>query len=48
MAIKLSTTIGNFTVEVQGETQLEAFDRMAEMAELISCGWCSVRQVRCC
>lgn len=38
MAIKLTTTIGNFTVEVEGETQLEAFDNMAEMAELLSVG----------
>lgn len=36
--IELTTTIGNYTVKVEGESQVEAFDRMAEMAELISCG----------
>lgn len=36
--MKLSTTIGNFTVEVEGETQEELFSNMAEMAELLSAG----------
>ena len=36
--IELTTTIGNYTIKVEGESQVEAFDRMAEMAELISCG----------
>ena len=36
--IELTTTIGNYTVKIEGENQIDAFDRMAEMAELISCG----------
>tara|TARA_Y100001973_G_C5033690_1_gene249326 strand:- start:30 stop:410 length:381 start_codon:yes stop_codon:yes gene_type:complete len=36
--MKLSTTIGNYTVEVEGETQEELFGNMAEMAELLSAG----------
>lgn len=36
--IELTTTIGNYTIKVEGESQIDAFDRMAEMAELISCG----------
>tara|TARA_Y100000385_G_C12628064_1_gene439996 strand:- start:12 stop:389 length:378 start_codon:yes stop_codon:yes gene_type:complete len=36
--MKLSTTIGNYTVEVEGATTEELFDNMAEMSELLSCG----------
>jgi hypothetical protein len=36
--MKLSTTIGNYTVEVEGASSEELFDNMAEMSELLSCG----------
>lgn len=36
--MKLTTTIGNYTVEVTGENAEELFSNMAEMAELLSCG----------
>jgi hypothetical protein len=35
---QLKATIGNFTVQVEGETAEELFSNMAEMAELLSCG----------
>lgn len=36
--MKLTTTIGSYTVEVTGENSEELFSNMAEMAELLSCG----------
>lgn len=36
--MKLSTTIGNYTVEVEGDNEEELFSNMASMAELLSCG----------
>lgn len=36
--MKLSTTIGNYSVEVDGQTTEELFDKMAEMSDLLSSG----------
>jgi hypothetical protein len=36
--MKLSTKIGNYSVEVEGATTEELFDKMAEMSDLLSSG----------
>jgi|TARA_B100000497_G_C7352054_1_gene229602 hypothetical protein len=36
--IELTTTIGNYTVKVEGDTQIDVWDKMSEMAEILSVG----------
>ena len=33
--IELTTTIGNYTVKVEGDTQIDVWDKMSEMAEIL-------------